>query len=277
MMLKIIQVELKKCICSLIFLGSILLITVLCFTATVYTDPSVGRTYTAFEALFQLSDTIKQQELSLSAIQVFSNGLNGNYATLFVPIAVGLSYVPLYCNECQSGGIRIQLIRTKKWHYSIAKYISAMISGGLTLLFGYLIFGAIVFQTFPKFNIELAECQGLQLPDTTIIYYIKLCAGKFLYGMVSIWPSFLLCAFLRQVHLIICIPVLFCFLQNTVLDLMSFSYHTLVQILLWTIPNRVSLLFYQFSWQGLLITLCGPILSFIVFSFCLYRRNDCGT
>ncbi len=276
-MLKVIQVELKKYLSSPLFLGSILLITVLCFTATVYTDPSIGKTYTVFEALFQLPDAIKQQELSLSAIQVFSNGLNGNYATLFVPIAVGLGYVPLHCIECRSGHIRTQLVRTKKYHYCIGRYLSAMVAGGLTLLCGYLIYGAVVFLTFPSFDMELAELQGLQLPDSPLIYAVKLCVGKFLYGMTAVWPSFLLCAFLRQVHLILCIPVLFCFLQNTIFDLLTFSHHTLVQYLLWTTPSRVSLLLYQFSWQGMLITLCGPMISFGVFYFFLNRRNDCGT
>lgn len=276
-MLKVIQAELTKYLSSPLFLGSVLLITVLCFTATVYTDPSIGKTYTVFEALFQLPAAIKQEASSLSAIQVFSNGLNGNYAALFVPIAVGLGYVPSHCIECKSGHLRTQLVRTKKHHYCIGKYLGAMVAGGSALLCGYLTYGTVVFLTFPSFDAERAALQGLQLPDSPVIYAVKLCVGKFLYGMTAVWPSFLLCAFLRQAHLILCIPVLFCFLQNTILNLLTFSHHTLVQALLWTTPSRVSLLLYQFSWQGMLITLCGPVISFIVFCFCLNRRMDCGT
>ena len=60
--LRILRCDLDKTICNPGFLGAVILISVLCFTASAYHDAATDETYSVFEAIFNIDREVMQEK-----------------------------------------------------------------------------------------------------------------------------------------------------------------------------------------------------------------------
>ena len=267
-MIRMISTECRKLFMSSTFIFGCLLIFALSMTAAVYRDDDSGKAYTVLEALTALPASVRQNELSAFAVML--SGLSGVYGELFLPIAVGMGFVPLICTERRTNAARTQLIRTTKNQYVLGKIISIVLCGGCTVLFGFLLYCGFVWLTFPHIMIE----DGLMLYGTPLQHFCKVALGKFLIGCVSVFPILLMCTISKQQYIILCMPVLFRFLMMCIGSYLI-SYEAL-QHYRYFMPEGASLLLFRFSWIDLLIVFVIPIICSVVFWLHLRKKVDCG-
>lgn len=260
--------ELQKRMKSSAFWIGILLITVLCMTTSAYTDMMRGKNYSVFEAITVLSSEIRQSQIS--AFSVFTQGLNSPYATLFLPLAVSIGFVPLLCVERQSGALRYQLVRESKWRYCLGKIIGASLCGGLTVLLGFLLYGVIAWCFFSH---TIPEEMYFMMDDPSV-RILQVCISSFLTGMISVFPALLFCGFSNRQYPIMCAPVLLQFLLNTAIA--QVSNQRIVELLTYLRPSGAGVLIYSFSPLRLAVVLLIPILCSIGFCCSVRKKVDCG-
>lgn len=262
-----LKTELYKLMTAPSFWGGILLVTILCTTSDVYYDYANGKAFTVLEVLMPENSHIREE---VGFYSVMTKTLSNSYATLFIPIAACMGYVPLMCIERASGALRFQIIRQGRLAYLVNKVVSAMICGGLTVLFGYLLFMGFAWCIFSGDNSEEYEL----LTASPLSYYIRSCIGTFLVGAASIFPSLILCAICSDKYIILCIPVLYSFLLNT-----AENFITVQKLRLHFIyfqASGASLIINRFSWPDLGIVLIFPIISIAVFYSRIKKKVDCG-
>lgn len=262
-MIRSIYCEAKKLIFSRTFVVGSFLVIVLCMMTTVYNDYTSGKTYTFIELLL-LHD--EQLRLSLSGYEVFFNGLENQYSMLFLPLSVSITFIPLYCIERKSGMLRMQIIRQSKIQFTIARIIGSMICSGLVVMIGFLAFGLIVYILLPhSVNVD---------NNLIVTNLLKIIAAKFLEGVELSCPPLLLYMIMNDVYFIICIPVLYYFIIDTVAAIMfDSSFGILFLYLKITGVERV---LFQFNFVGLTIVTIFPICIIIAFTMWNKHKEDCG-
>lgn len=193
--------ELRKTVVSYGFLFCLIITFFLCFTSVVYYD-RFGKEYTLIEIL---SDKQLFKAAGLTNMGVLHNSVSP-YLTVFLPVLSSLPFVTVFSAERSGGNIRFIISRTGKRNYYLSKYISALISGGLAVAAGFILFSFVVLLRFEK--------------DGGADEYFKICAGIFVYGIVSVFPAFLLSAVIRNKCILCCFPFI----------LMHFYYTSLSKI-----------------------------------------------
>jgi len=180
--------DLKKVIFNYGFILCIVVTFLLCFTSPVYTD-STGKEYIVFEVMIF---TNQFEYIKFNGIDILKKSVN-LYLTLFLPILSSLPFVTMFCTERNSNYIRFTIIRTGKMSYYSSKFFSAVLSGGISIVMGYALYGIIVCIYFSPCNISIIEI-------------LQLMSGMFLYGMVSTLPAFLVSSFIKNKYIICCTP-----------------------------------------------------------------------
>lgn len=216
--LRTLRCDLEKTIVNPGFLGAVILISVLCFTASAYSDVETGKTYSVFEAIFNLDRGVIQADYTLSNVEVFSYALSG-YITMFLPIIVAFPFMVSFCAERNSGFMRYTITRTGQIRYCASKFMASFLSGGLVTLFGVLLYGMIVWNVFP-------DISSYQIPEEELMTILshgiagrvmKTLLASFLYGAVTTVPAFFIGSFCRNPYLITCLPFLIVYIWDTAL------------------------------------------------------------
>lgn len=113
--LYMIYTDLKKFIFTLGFIACAIVTTVLCFTSIGYSDHSSNVNYSVLESILYI-DWQTLAESNCSNISVIVRGLSG-YCNMFMPIIAALPFVTAFCNERNTGNIRLNIVRTGKLRY----------------------------------------------------------------------------------------------------------------------------------------------------------------
>lgn len=214
--MKALRCDLNKSIINIGFLGAVIVTTVLCFTANVYTDPACGKCYSVFEALFTLDRQIIRIDYSFASIVVFKKALSG-YISMFIPIIVAFPFMVSFCAERNNGLMRFTITRTGKYRYYLSKFFASFLSGGLAVMLGVALFGVIISAIFPSlssYELSAEEFEWI-LPDSVFSTIVKIFLSSFLYGAVSTLPAFFLSSFCKNPYLITCIPFMLEFVWST--------------------------------------------------------------
>lgn len=220
-----IYTEINKTVFSIGFLACTIVTAVLCFTSQCYIDNTSNINNNVFETLLYI-DWQTLVDNDIANIDVIRSGLTG-YCTMFMPIISALPFVTAFCNERNTGSIRLNIVRIGKLKYCIAKFISALVSAGLAVTFGCVIFAAIVYPTFP--NVE--DCVNSyyvisnDLPNIPIELFYFL-SGAFLYGAVSVLPAFFMSSFVKNHYIITCLPFMLTYIQKVVLNKLTSAGYT---------------------------------------------------
>ncbi len=213
-MIKTIKCDLTKTLLSFGFLSAILVTFLLCLTESVYLDTSTMESYSVFEALFKLERGLMENDFSLCSISVLKTALNG-YSAMFLPILASFPFVFSQSAERNSGNIRFSIFRTKRLKYYLSKFICGILSGGLCVALGVLLFGIFSFIAFPSLEFYENDILEYYLPEGAFAEIGKKLLSSFIYGCVNAVPAFFLSSFCRNRYIILCVPFLLRFMQDT--------------------------------------------------------------
>ncbi|MCH5275408.1 MAG: hypothetical protein J1E65_06175 [Lachnospiraceae bacterium] len=253
--------DLKKAIFSYAFLLSILVICVLCFSSIAYMDYGKGQEYSVFEVI------INKQKFAYLGLDVMRILSISTYLTMFLPILSALSFVSAFCSERLTGNIRFQISRVGRFPYYAAKFTAAVVSGGFTILAGYVSYAIILCAFFP-----VGAC--------SVTGILKELCGVMLYGMVSVIPAFFFSAFIKNKYIVCCLPFILMHFYYTVLSRL-YSYFIgkgnweVCMIIPILYPNSVKYLDHD-ALIATLYQICLSVLAFIGFICIMNRRLDYG-
>lgn len=171
--------------------------------AEVYYDHLTQTRYSVFHVLTDFSHEELANHFELCGTTVVQQARSG-WFTLFAPIITAFCFVPTKCAERGQNAVRFQIFRTTKRNYHISQFFSGIISGGIAMTIGYIIFTAIALILFPNASemneIEAQMLQGLE------INLPKLTLEVWLFGTFWSIPAMFLTSVLRNKYLILFIP-----------------------------------------------------------------------
>lgn len=282
-----IYTDLKKSIFSLGFLACAVVTTVLCFSANGYTDRLTNVNYSVFEAILYI-DWQTLAENGVSNIGLIKSGLTG-YCTMFMPIIAALPFVTAFCNERNTGNIRLIIARTGKLRYYIGKFVSAVISAGLAVTLGCAVYAAVVYPIFPTID----DCK--ELSSTFFIgegFSVKtelwhFFSGAFLYGAVSVLPAFFISSFVKNHYLITCVPFMLAYIQKVALNKVVIASYTEIAVegklsgmekCMIFYPNTISTWYIESAWSkpNLIYNGICTIAAFVGFAVAMDMSFDKG-
>lgn len=129
------------------------------------------------------------------AAETILNLRGGSWLFMFMPIISGLCVVNVLCDDKSSRFLRCEIFRTGYYKFKAAKYLSSVISSGISTLFGFAAYMVFIKLYFP-------EDEFVELTLAVIL------AEMFIYGVMSAVPALITAAFTNNKYLIVCIPFL---------------------------------------------------------------------
>lgn len=213
-MIRSLKCDFNKTLVSMGFLAAIIVTFLLCLTEDVYMDASDMRKYSAFEALFKFERQFMESRSSFCAVSVFKSALSG-YSAMFLPILASFPFVFSQSAERNSGNIRFSVFRAKRLRYYFSKFICGVISGGICVMLGVALFGIFSFFAFPGLGCYPSLPPEYFAPDGISAEIARKLLSSFVYGCASTFPAFFLSAFCRNRYLILCVPFLTRYMQDT--------------------------------------------------------------
>jgi len=213
-MIKTLKCDFHKTLVSAGFAVAILVTFLLCFTEDVYVDTSNMQNFSAFEALYKFDRPFMESRSSFCALSVFKSALSG-YSAMFLPILASFPFVFSQSTERNSGNIRFSIFRAKRLKYYFSKFICGVISGGICVMLGVMIFGIFSFSAFPRLECYSSFETQFLAPDGIFAEITKKLLSSFIYGCASTVPAFFLSSFCRNPYIILCVPFLARFMQDT--------------------------------------------------------------
>ncbi len=258
--------DLNKSIVCTGFIICIIITFFLCFTSIIYIDPNTGQECSVIEILTNKKNF---RHIQFEAESVLKTSVN-DYLTIFLPVLSSLPFAAFFCSERSSGYIRFNIIRTSRTSYCFSKFISALVSGGLSVMLGFVIYGITIYFIFPSDN-------------STITGFIKSAAGMSLYGAVSILPAFILSSFIKNKYIVCCMPFIIIHFYYTLMakikDYLIFSDNSNVIFKMqFLYPNNIRNIFETESDRMIIIVFYMLITaaSLILFIAIMNRRLDYG-
>lgn len=292
--IRLIQVNLRKAIASYGFLACILLTTILFFTSPLYYDYNVNSDVSILQAFLKFDRKEMMYDTKFCSYNVLCECVSG-WLKMFIPMIASFPFVSLQCTERSTGAVRFSGIRLSKQSYQTGTFLSAMIIGGLVLIFGFLLFNICINFTFPnisEYDTSLREFYERSFSDTYSLFnkfgypylIILRFIEMFLYGAVSAVPACFITCMLKNKYLVISIPL---FLKYILLQhisrLQTEAYENIEHInerrifLLKMInPDLISRIFFgeEEIWKNILFYSILILFAFITYSIIMNRRRD---
>lgn len=189
---------------------------VLCFCTGIYRDPTNNNEYSVIKSFMKFDREFMLNDFSFCSYKVAESG-SGSWLSMFIPIISAFAFIPLVCDESESKFIRFSIFRSSKFSYHTSKFLTACISGGLAVTFGYIIFTVSVYALFPNIREYSPEMQAMLKEEISYAYpevskhgHIFLLGIKsaemFLYGALSSVPAVMLTCLMKNKYLVMCIP-----------------------------------------------------------------------
>lgn len=240
-----------------------------------------GKSYTIMELLLFLRSDVMLTDVSLNRYNIWICGI-GTWTQLLLPFLLSIGYLYTISNEKLSGFNRMLLVRETNIKYCVSKLMAAILSGGIILLAGYLIFGILVYMRFPsiyEYSMDKQELYmemnpGFQEP----VFCLIRCLRVFLYGMFINAFAYLVSIFFRDKYILICLPIMLKYIwgqgvMKLEIDAMSKGSNA---VLTFCSGLRIeSILNYSVSsWRMTLLLIC--LIYLIGFSLNLYLLKKRG-
>lgn len=223
-MIKSLKCDFHKTLISASFLAAILVTFLLCFTEDVYIDGSDMRKFSVLEALFKFDRAFMENRSDFCSLAVFKSALSG-YSAMFLPILASFPFVFSQSAERNSGNIRFSIFRAKRLKYYFSKFICGVISGGICVMLGVMLFGIFSFFAFPRLECYSPYEFEFLAPDGIFVEIARKLLSAFIYGCASTVPAFFLSSFCRNRYIILCVPFLTRFMQDTAIKKIIVNTH----------------------------------------------------
>lgn len=208
--------DLNKTLINPGFVAAVILTSVLCFTAPAYTDQMNDKSYSILESYFSFSRDFVSRNSDFASVKLFRNGLSG-YISMFIPIIVAFPFMVCFCSERNNGYMRFSISRTGRLRFYFSKFFASFLGGGLAVLIGMMLFGIILWVTFPSlssYNMP-SEMAEIYVPYGTVQTVIRQLLSAFLYGAFSTLPAFFISSFCRNPYIITCLPFMLVYIWTT--------------------------------------------------------------
>ena len=279
--------KIQMTIFNLGFIVSVILILILCSTASIYTD-SKYNDYSSFTALLYFSRNDMLADTCFSSVEVLRKCGTG-WLNLFMPIVATFPWVKINCNKRNTGFVQSELYRNSYFCHDVCEYLSGGISGGLVSLGGFLLYAFAVYLLYPNIQIydqasieALFEMQqmlyGKVLTTNYLTMVLSLSARMFAYGFFISSPVIVASVFSNSPYTVSCIPFFLIYAYSQV-STMLLSKGTFGKFALFLrILQPGSLLTDISLKQTILLAIILSIICFVIFrSSIKYRRlkGDC--
>lgn len=259
-----IAIELKKTVFSYGFILCIVITCLLCFTSSVYTDSLTGKEYSVFEVIANKSRSVFS---SFTSSQLLHASVSP-YMTIFIPVLSSLPFVTGFCAERLGGNMRFVIIRSGKYKYCISKFISAVISGGIAVMAGFMLYSVAVCFSFSNEGLYALEL-------------IKMYIGMGLYGMISVLPAFFLSAFIRNKYMICCFPFIFMHFYYTSVSKVQDIFNArdrwdIVMKMYFLYPSNIKEVLFDVNVEIIIYHAVLAVAALVGFTVIMNRRLDYG-
>lgn len=212
---------LKRILTDKTFYICAFLICAVCFTATADYDIDKNQPLSVWDLLIN-TKRVYTDDISFSAC-ILSNLKGGSWLNMFLPLLLPLCYVNTLCDDKKSGFIRYEVIRTGYRKLKSAKYVSAVIGGGICCFIGYFLYVLVMLIRFPHFDCYdvrtyygFSDIQLSLLDSVGVIgIYLVNMLDMLVYGIVMSLFSLIVTAYTENKYLVCCIPfmVAYCLTQ----------------------------------------------------------------
>lgn len=294
--LKLINVNLRKVMTSAGFYACVLLTALLCFTAQAYHDIAENKNYSVIGVLLKFTREEMLTNSQFSAYEMISC-VSGGWLSLFIPIVAAFPLMPLICDERESKCVRYSAFRSSRLSFSTGSFLTAMISGGLSVFCGFVLFALFVYMLFPnisEYAPELRESTEWWISGAFplfsrfgYLYLIALdCLEMFMYGALSAVPALIMTAFMKNKYLVLCIPFFLKYAATQLhTGLLRDVYYNieninegLLDILSITELDAIGDIFSygEQMWRNMLFYAVLLIMGFALYSIVMSRRVDFG-
>lgn len=211
---RILKADLYRAVTQVNFVVAVLLFGMLCFTAEGYAEH--GASMAVLElALFHQPEEISNK-FQLSNYSLFLSGI-GAYNLMFSPIIAAIPSIPNFCRERRCGYARLVIPRCGITQRCLSLHLSALISGGLTILTGYGLYGLFCWFLFPDPTEEMT--QWLSAPAWSGV--LSQLAGAFFFGMVAVLLPILLSGVSKNTYFVLCASFALFYTYCNFLDTLS--------------------------------------------------------
>ncbi|MCH5254286.1 MAG: hypothetical protein J1F41_05125 [Lachnospiraceae bacterium] len=278
--------EIKKSLYIPFFIISCVGVVFICLLSEGYTSAS-GKSYTIFELLLSLRRDVMFVDIFLNRYEIWMKGI-GVWTQLLLPFLLSIGYLSVVSGEKQKGMNRLLLIRENNLKYSISKVFSAMLSGGIIMFVGYLLFGLVVYAKFPSIqeyskndlNRYLEFYQGFHQDFHEVSFCFSRCVDVFLYGMCVNIFAYLVSIFFTDKYILFCLPIMLKYIWGQAvikieLDAMNKGQETLLNLCavfrVENILNRNSSVYWVTS---LLFIFAVYLLGLHLHMYLLRKRGD---
>lgn len=202
--------EIKKSLYLPLFVLACIGVVCVCCFSEGYISAN-GKSYTIMELLLFLRSEAMLTDISLNRYDIWICGI-GTWTQLLLPFLCSIGYLYTVSGEKLSGFNRMLLARETNLKYCVSKLMAAILSGGIILLAGYLLFGILVYMKFPsvyEYSIDKLELYIEMNPgfQESAFCFIR-CLRVFLYGMFINVFAYLVSVFFRDKYILICLPIM---------------------------------------------------------------------
>lgn len=280
-MIKSLKCDFNKTLISAGFLAAVFVTFLLCFAGEVYVDASDMRSFSALESLFRFKRSFMESRDSFCSLSVFKSALSG-YSAMFLPILASFPFVFAQNAERNSGNIRFSIFRAKRLQFYFSKFICGAVSGGICVMLGVALFGIFSVIAFPGLRHYPYLDLSFYAPDGVFAEIMKKMLSSFIYGCASTLPAFFLSSFCRNRYIILCVPFLTRFMQDTATNkiLVNARDDKIYQIVFPFTPSAPSQIPYLNADELLYSTITAAILfaALMLFGYIIImeRRTDKG-
>ena len=146
-MLGMIKSDLKKSLFSITFVISVIALLVLILSSPCGYDEYLDKSI--FQRILENDKDLWKTDASFSDLMIFQAGFQGHWLSVFLPCITAFAFVPVFCDEYNSGYWRFNVVRNGRKKYLCSKFFSQLIVSSLVIITGYVIFAVICFSIFP--------------------------------------------------------------------------------------------------------------------------------
>lgn len=239
------------------FFISIFVVTILCYMTPVYYGDGVSEMSTLELLRLKANPSFAIEPMQYQISVILPRAVQG-YLAMFVPVLSALPFIVFQQAEKSGRYQRFYMFRsTSSRQYYGKKWLFGMMTGGLVLLFGVILFelSFIAMDYYISGTITVGK-------SVEQLFYMQYYAGIFVYGAVSAIPAMLISFLCCNLYFIVCIPFIAVFMCNL---LVSYLYRFADQLSHSTFRTN-SREFIQF-WILLYIQRCIIVCT-------AYNRND---
>lgn len=270
-----VKCDLKKILCTKYFYISVILTGVVFMLTPLYTTDT-GKSYNAISALLSYKEVVLMNPDRFSFNTIISNYANSN-VTVYGAALTMIPLINVLVNEKRKGALRLQLFRMSKGAYTLSKLLVSLVTGGLTLVCGYMVFCGYAYVFFHKIEEPVNEMLFKQKVD----YKSFMCI--FLFGAISTVLGYILSEITENIYLVYCIPFIINYLLLMLFTSIIRNYVSYGSALfdVYVAVNPVNILNLKYMENKhiayiLVANVMYMAFAYIIYRFIISKKVDCG-